>query len=154
MATTTQAVTYTTQIVHIGSGASMAAGVMSGTADISTALDSTNLFNWPLCDIALKISNTASVSSASNYILLYRRDINIDGTNDEPVPATATSLAWSNHLVGAIQVPAFSVASTTYLSLTDIPLTPQCEFYIENKLNTAVGLGWTLKVTPKTNSFT
>lgn len=151
---TNRSIAYSTQIVHIGSGTSLAAGVMSPASDVSVALSSTNLARYPLCDIVLKVSNTASVSSASNYILLYRRDINIDGTNDEPVPATATSLAWSNHLVGAFQVPAYSISmAATYLNLTDIPLTDQCEFFIENKLNTAIGLGWTLKVTPKTDSY-
>jgi hypothetical protein len=153
MAATNQSLVYSTQITHIGSGASMAANVMSGTADISTALDSTNLARYPLADIALMVSNTGSVSSASNYILLYRRDMNFDGTNDEPVPATATSAAWSNHLVGSFTIPPWTVASTTYLSANDIPLSDQCQFYIENKTNTGIGLGWTLKVTPKTNSY-
>lgn len=150
---TNRSTVYSTQIVHIGSGASMAAGAMSAAADVSTALDSTNLVRYPLADVALKVSNTGSVSSASNTILLYRRDLNFDGANDEPVPATATSVAYSNHLVGVYQIPNFTVASTTYLSLSDIPLSDQCEFYIENKTNTGLGLGWTLKVTPKTDSF-
>jgi hypothetical protein len=136
MAATNQSYAYSTQITHIGSGASMAANVMSGTADISTALSSTNLARYPVADVALMVSNTGSVSSASNFIILYRRDINIDGTSDEPVPATATSAAWSNHLVGIFQVPPWTVASTTYLQCTDVPLSDQCEFYIENKLNT------------------
>lgn len=150
---TNQSTVYSTQITHIGSGASMAAGVMSGTADISTALDSTNLGRYPLCDIVLKVSNTGSVSSASNTIILYRRSLNVDGTNDEPVPATATSAAWSNKLVGSFTVPPWTVASTTYLSAEDVVLTDQCEFYIENKTNTGIGAGWTLKVKPKTNSY-
>ena len=131
----------------------MAAGVMSVAADVSTAMDSTNLLRYDRADLAFKISNTASVSSASNYINVYRRDLNFDGTNDEPVPATATSAAWSYHFVGAIPIPPYSVASTTYVSLNDVPISDQCEFYIENKLNTAIGAGWTVKVTPKTDSF-
>lgn len=150
---TNMSVVYSTQITHIGSGASMAAGVMSGSADISTALSSTNLARYPLADLAFKISNTASVSSASNTILVYRRDLNFDGANDEPVPATATSNAYRPHLVGVLTIPPYSVASTSYHSISDVPLSDQCEFYIENKLNTAIGLGWTLKVTPKTASF-
>lgn len=154
MAATTRTVAYSTQIVHIGSGASMAAGAMSASTDISTALvSSTNLGSYALCDVALKVSNTGSVSSASNTILLYRRDLDIDSTNDEPLPATATSNAWRNHLVGVFQIPPYSVASTTYQCLADIPLSPSCEFYIENTLNTGIGLGWTLKVTPKTDSY-
>lgn len=150
---TNRSTVYSTQIIHIGSGTSLAAGVINPSSDVSVALASSNLGRYDRADIALLISNTASVSSASNFLFLYRRDLNFDGTNDEPSPATATSIAWSNHFVAAFQLPPYSVASTTYINLLDIPLTDQCEFYIENKTNTAVGVGWTLKVTPKTDSF-
>lgn len=153
MAATNRSTVYGSQITHIGSGTSLAAGAMSPSSDVSTALDSTNLSRYDRADLAIKISNTGSVSSASNTVIVYRRDINIDGTNDEPTPATATSNAWSNHLVDVIVIPPYSVASTTYWNARDVPLTDQCEFYIENKMNTAVGAGWTLKVTPKTDSF-
>ncbi len=154
MAATNRSTVFSTQITHIGSGASMATATMSVSTDISTALSSTNLGRYAYADIQLMVSSTGSVSSASNTILLYRRDLNFDSTNDDPVPSTATSSAWSNKLVGAFVVPPFSVASTTYLQVTDIPLADQCEFYIENKLNTAIGAGWTLKVLPKTDSYT
>ena len=151
---TNRSIAYTTQIVHVGSGGALAAGAMSAATDVSVALDSTNLLRWPLADVALKISNTGSISSASNTILLYRRDLNFDGTNDEPTPATTASIAYSNHLVGVFQFPAYTAATAaTYQSVADVPLSDQCEFYIENKLNTGVGAGWTLKVTPKTDSY-
>lgn len=150
---TNRSLVYGSQIVHIGSGASMAANAMSASTDVSTALDSTNLLRYPLADIAVKISNTGSVSSASNTILLYRRDLNFDGTNDEPQPSTVASLGYSNHLVGIFQSPNYTAASTWYQSVSDIPLSDQCEFYIENKMNTGIGLGWTLKVLPKTDSY-
>lgn len=143
---------YSTQITHIGSGTSLAAAAMSPSSDVSTALSSTNLGRYPLADLALFISNTASVNSASNTILVYRRDLNIDGTNDEPVPSTAAP-AFRPHMVGIVTVPPFTAASTSYHQLTDVPLSDQCEFYIENKLNTVIAAGWTLKVTPKTDSF-
>lgn len=150
---TTRSTVYSTQVTHIGSGAAMAAAAMSLSTDISTALSSTNLGRYSLADVQLMVSNTGSVSSASNYIVLYRRDLNFDGTNDDPIPATATSAAWSNKLVGVFVVPPWTVASTTYLQLTDIPLSDQCEFYIENKTNTGIGLGWSLKVLPKSDAF-
>lgn len=150
---TTRSIVYGTQVTHVGSGASMAAGAVSQSTDISTALDSTNLLRYPLADLAVKVSNTGSVSSASNEIAVYRRDINFDGTNDEPLPATATSAAWSNHYVGSVIVPPWTAASTTYYNMADVPVTDQCEFYLENKTNTGIGAGWTIKVTPKTDSF-
>ncbi len=69
------------------------------------------------------------------------------------MPATATSAAWRNHLVGVLNTPPWTVASTTFLNFTDVPLTDQCEFYIENLTNSTINAGWTLKVTPKTDSF-
>ena len=149
---TTRTLTYSTQITHIGSGASMAAGAMSGTADISTALSSTNLGRYPLADIAVFISTAASVAAASNSFVLYRRDINFDGTNDEPAPSTAAP-AWRQHVVGVGQVPPWTAASSGYYLFSDVPLSDQCEFYIENTLNATVAAGWTMKVTPKTDSY-
>lgn len=153
MAATNRSIVYASQITHIGSGASFASNAMSASGDISTALDSTNLLRYDRADLAIKISNSTSVSSASNLIYVYRRDINFDSTNDEPVPSTATSAAWRPHPCGVIVMPPYSVASTTYFNITDVPLTDQCEFYIENKLNASIGAGWTIKVTPKTDSF-
>lgn len=151
---TSRSILYSTQITHIGSGGALAAGAMSASTDVSTALSSTNMARYPLADVCINVSNTGSVSSASNTILLYRRDLNFDGTGDDPQPSTTASVAWSNHLVGVYQLPNYTAASaTTTLNLTDIPLTDQCEFYVENKTNTGIGAGWTLKVTPKTDSY-
>lgn len=154
MPATTASVVYSTQIVHIGSGASMAAGVISASTDISTALSSTNLARYPRADVQLYVSNTASISSASNTILLVRRDLNFDGTNDEPLFGTiATNAAYSGHVVGAFVLPPFSAASTSYHQIQDVPLSDQCEFGIQNNTNTAIAAGWTLKVIPKTDSY-
>lgn len=154
MAATIRSVTYSTQITHIGSGASMAAGVMSASTDVSTALSSTNLARYDKADLAIMVSATASISSASASFIVYRRDINFDSTNDEPVPGTATASTWRPHLVGVVTLPAGSNASGVYYSLLqDVPLSDQCEFYIENTLNTAIGAGWTIKVTPKSDAF-
>lgn len=151
---TSRSISYSTQIVHIGSGTSLASNAMSpGGGDISTVLSSTNLARYDKADVALMVINTTSISSASNTIVLYRRDINFDGTNDEPVPSTATSAAFRPHMVGAMQVPPWTVASTTYLNFTDVPIGDQCEFYIENLTNSTINAGWTMKVTPKTDSF-
>jgi hypothetical protein len=141
----------TSQITHIGSGASIAAGGLNVSGDISTALSFTgNLARYPRCDAVLMIAPTASIALASNTLLLYRRDINIDGTNDETVPGASNK----QHYVGTFQVAAATVASTThYTQLTDIPLsgTNDCEFYVENALAVNIPAGWTLKITPKTD---
>ncbi len=153
MAATNRSVVYAAQLTHIGSGTSLASNAINPSSDVSTALSSTNLFRYDRADLAIMVINTTSISSLSNTILVYRRDINFDGSNDEPVPATATSLAWRQHLVGVVVTPPWTVASTTYFNIMDVPLSDQCEFYIENLTNSSINVGWTLKVTPKTDSF-
>ena len=155
MAATTASVVYATQVVHVGSGAALAAGSINVSTDVSTALSSTNLLRYPLADVQLMISHTASLSSLSTALYLYRRDMNVDGTGDEPLPNTVTSTLYKSKLVGVFAAQALGSANTSiqYMQLTDVPLADQCEFYIENATNAAILAGWTLKVLPKTDSF-
>lgn len=145
-------VTTSTQITHIGSGTSLAAGAINPFSDVSVALAGTgNLGRYPRCDVALMIAPTASIASASTNIYLYRRDLNFDGTNDETAPGASNK----QKFMGAFQCNATTTASTThYLQITDVPLpgAGDCEFFIENGLGVNIPVGWTLKVTPKTNT--
>lgn len=146
--------TYSTQITHIGSGASMAAGAMSASSDISTALSSTNLSRYPRADVQLYFQHTATMSSASAFVTLYRRDLNFDGANDEPIPTTATATLYKAKYAGTFIVQPQSATSASYsqyAQITDVPLSDGCEFYIENTSNTSLLAGWTLKVVPKTD---
>ena len=151
MADASVKVTTSTQITHIGSGASMAAGALSASADISTALAGTgNLARYPRADVTLMIAPTASIAAASTNLYLYRRDLNIDGTNDAPIPGVSNKFRY----VGLFQASAATTVSTTqYLEAKDVSLGApgDCEFYIENGLGVNVPAGWTLKVTPKTD---
>jgi hypothetical protein len=151
MADASTKVTTSTQIAYIGSGASIAAGSINVSGDISTALSFTgNLARYPRCDAVLFIAPTASIAAASAFLNLYRRDINIDGTNDETIPGASNK----QHYVGTFQVAAATVASTThYTQITDVPLSGSndCEFYLENTLAVNIPAGWTLKITPKTD---
>jgi len=139
---------YSTQVTAISGTANVAAAGFNGSAEV-VAMNSANHYNMPLADGALFISLSTSVSSASNFVNLYRRDINIDGTGDSPLPQSAAP-AYSNLFVGAFLVPPFTATSTAYLALTDIPLTLDCEFYIENKTNATIVQPFTLKLKPKT----
>jgi hypothetical protein len=134
------------------STATVAVGDVSGTASVVAALSSTNHSNYPLGIAELSFTGTNSISSASATINLYRRDINVNGTADNPVLSTATNALWLNNYVGSFVAAATSASFSTAQDLTinDIPLSPECEFYIENKLNIPVGANWVLKVTPKT----
>lgn len=146
---------YTTQITHIGSGTSLAAGAISPSSDVSTALSSTNLARYPKADLQLKVQHTTSMSSASAAIVLYRRDLNFDSTNDEPIPSTATNTLYKAKFMGVFTAQPSSVTSnshTLYMQLNDVPLADECEFYIENATNAPILAGWTLKVVPKTDA--
>jgi hypothetical protein len=151
MADASTKVVSTSQITHIGSGASIAAGGLSVSADVSTALSfSGNLARYPRCDVVLSIAPTASIALASCYLNLYRREMAIDGANNAAAPGASNKRTY----VGTFQVAAATVASTThYTQLTDIPLsgTNDCQFYLENTLAVNIPAGWTLKITPKTD---
>lgn len=154
MAATTRTWAYTTQVAVVSSGASMPSNAMSGTADISSSLTSTNHANYPYAEIAINVAMAGTVSSLSNVIMLYRRDLNIDGTNSAPAPATAAP-AYSAIPVGMFFVPPVTASSVLYLSPIGGPveLVANCAFFIENKTNQTINAGWTLKATPKTDSF-
>jgi len=142
---------YTTQFTGASDTATIAAGAFNNSSTIVSSLTATNHNDWPMADVTLTFSGTNSISSASCWIVLYRRDINVDGTTDNPVPSTATP-AHSSLPVGVFVAPLYTVSFSTAiaLTLTDIPLAKECEFYVENKLNIPIGANWTLKVTPKT----
>jgi len=146
----------TTQIVHVGSGTSLAANAFMPSSDVSTALTSTNLALYPRADIQLFIKHTATMSSASQSVYLYRRDLNFDGTGDEPVPNSATNTLYKAKFIGAFTAQPQSATSnshSSYMQIVDVPLPGncECEFYIENGTNTSILAGWTLKVLPKTD---
>lgn len=151
MADASTKVTTSTQITHIGSGASIAAGAFSGSADVSTSLARAgNLGAYPRCEIQIKVQGTASINSTSQNLHLYRRDINIDGTSDETVPGSSNK----QHHVATMQVPAGTAASWTHFINVDnvpLPAAADCEFYLESALGVNITAGWSLKVTPKTN---
>ena len=58
-------------------------------------------------------------------------------------------------MVGLFIASATTTASVSqYLQATDVPLPGgDCEFYIENGLGVNIPVGWTLKVTPKSDAF-
>lgn len=139
------------EIVHVGSGNSLTPGAF-GPSSFSTALSGTgNLSNYPRCDVTLFVVPTSSIASQSATVALYRRDINIDGTNDETVPDASNR----NKFMGAFNLKFGTTVTTThYVQMTDVPLPGRgdCEFYISNDLNCNIPAGWTLKITPKTDA--
>ena len=143
--------TYLSPITVSSSSATVAVGDVSGTASVVTNLSSANHSNYPLADAVLIFTGTNSISSASASINLYRRDINIAGTSDSPILQTATATYYMEKYIGSFKAQASGASFTTAQNLecNDIPLSDDCEFYIEDKLNIPVGAGWVLTVRPK-----
>ena len=154
MPATTASIVYTTQIIYIGSGAALSATAINPSTDISTALaGSTNLARYPNADLELTYSATASIGSVSNFVTIYRRDMNsADGTPDDPQPQTNPTITYKNKYVATFIAPSNTTANTTTtLTQRDVPLAGgDCEFYIENSLGVTMSAGWSLKVQPKT----
>lgn len=140
------------EVTVSSSTATVAVGDVSGTATVVTNLTSANHANYPYGRAVLTFSGTNSISSASATVNLYRRDMNVNGTADSPELSTATNSLYLRKYVGTFVAKATSASFTANQELTieEFPLSKDCEFYIENKLNIPVGASWVLKVTPKT----
>lgn len=121
----------------------------SGASDVFIAADDADLAsaqhsNFPLCDFVLKADFGAAVGAGS-VVNLYRQDLNIDGANDSPAPATT----YAHLFVGSVVIPT-GTSATGYYPLTDVPLILDQQFSIENKTGQNISIGWDLKAWPKT----
>jgi len=129
---------YGAQLTVISDASAIAS--TSFNAGTVTALTQTDFCS--LADAVLDIT-LAVAPAAGKAAHLYRRDKNIDGVNHAPVP----DANFKNIYVGSF--PLDLVATRQFISLTDIPLTKDQEFYIENDSGQST-IGTTiLKVTPK-----
>jgi hypothetical protein len=80
--------TSSTQKTAISGTANLASNGFNGSTEV-TSLSSTDTRSGRLADGVFFGSFSTSVSSASNSLVIYRRDLNIDGTNDAPQPQSA-----------------------------------------------------------------
>lgn len=139
---------YSSEVTAISSTATVASTGFNSSAEV-TSLSSAQTGKYPLADAALFASFSTSISSASNVCVLYRRDLNIDGSNDAPIPQ-AGAPAYSHIAVGQFIIPPYTAASSGYFFCPDVPLAGDCEFYLENKTNATIDAGFTVKIKPKT----
>ncbi len=96
----------------------------------------------PLADAVLTVT-LAVAPAAGAAIHLYRRDMAIDGANNAPVP----DANFKNIYLGSF--PLDLVSTTQSLKLTDVPLTINQEFYLENDAVQSTSGTTSLKITPK-----
>ena len=118
--------------------------VTSGASVINTAFSvaptSSVVGSHVLADAVL--SGTFAVAPvASQSVHLYRRDMNIKGVSAAPAPLASNK----NIYVGSF---ILSTDVTQTINLPAIPLSPDCEFYIENDSGQTLNAGWTLDIKP------
>ena len=138
-------ISYKTTINHIVNGAQVSNGGLSVQGDIDNAISSTNTGDYPLCNVILTFTPSAT-TVAGDTIDLYRRDIQIVGTSDAPVPVSD----FLNKYMGSFVVDVDTIEQ--FLQLSGIPLAKECEFYIFNNLDGALTINntWDLDVQPYT----
>lgn len=119
-----------------------ASAISAGAFNAGTITPLTQTIFAPLGDAVLTVT-MLTAPAAGKAFHLYRRDKNVDGANSATVP----SLTYKSVYVGSF--PLALVATAQTISLTDIPLTVDQEFYIENGSGVATTGTTVLKVTPK-----
>lgn len=121
--------------------------ISSTSAIATTAFSATTLLpvvsTAPLADAVLDVAILTTAPVAGDAFHLYRRDLNVSGTNDSTVP----DANFKNTYVGSF--PLDLVTTRQYISLTDIPLTADQEFYVENDTLQSTTGTTVLTVTPK-----
>lgn len=125
------------------SGASAASNAFVSAGTLAASAHS----GYTGSDLVLVGTMAASVSSASNFFSVYARPLNIDSTNDAPVPGSS----FTGGFVGALLISGSSASGAQTAILQDVPNSwADVEFYVENKCNATLNAGWTLKAVPKT----
>jgi hypothetical protein len=112
-------------------------------------LETSQHLNYPSLDFTLNAVFSSS-HAAGGYVALYARPLDIDSTSDADAPGAS----YLSKLVGIFLVPGNSATSgaTHVILCEDVPSSPlgPVEFFVDNKTNSPIAAGWTLKCTPKT----
>lgn len=136
--------TYASQVTLEESGASTADAAFTAADDADLTVS--NHFGYPLADFVLACQFATLPTTDAAPINLYRRELNIDSTNDAPAP----SADYPKNYVGSFLVDnSVAINTNMYLDLVNVPLTEDCEFFIENATGQTISAGWDLRCTPK-----
>lgn len=132
-----------TPVTHVAAGAAVSSGSVSAAPDAVYSV-ATNGGGYPDADVVLTTSFGAAPSVQASILLLVRQ-MNADGTNDEPQPSASFPYKQAGRFV-------ISADTTQTLTLRVRDLPPQCEFYLFNttSVGQAMSAGWTLKINPIT----
>lgn len=137
----------TTDAVDDTTTSSVADGAMSVAADITAW---TNDDDAPLAMLVLLWQYPSGTIDGS--INIHVRPINIDGTNDPPVPTATDQLGYA----GTFQIATAQSATTDTPYTQIIPLLPfatktsqEYEFYLFNDSGVSMSANWDLDIIPK-----
>lgn len=126
------------------SGASISAGAVAQADDANYVLSS-DAANWPDAEFVLTCAfGTAPTEGRS--VNLLARPLDIDSTNDAPVPEAARP----THYVGSFVVD--NTTSTQYLNLQGIvayDLPRNAAYYLHNGADQTLSSGWKLVALPR-----
>ena len=130
------------------STSSIADAAFSVTADITAW---TNDDDSPACVMQLTCQWSV-VPTDGSVINIYARKMNIDGTNDSPIPSAANLDQYIGSFVadGAVGTATDAYLVTNWLTLPNHYTSQVYEFYIENQTGQTISADWDLDITPVT----
>jgi len=131
-----------------GSTSAISDGAFSVAADITTF---TNADDAPACVMVLRCQ-WATLPTDGTVINIYARKLNIDSTNDSPVPDAANldQFIGSFTADGTVSTATNTFLVTNWLALPNHKTSQEYDFYLENNTGQTISSGWTLKLTPST----
>lgn len=134
--------------VDDGSTSAITDGSFSVAADISTF---TNNDDAPFCVMVFRCQ-WATLPTDHTSIDIFARKLNIEGTNDSPVPDAANL----DQRIGAFTVDGTVAINTNTFLVTDWLRLPnhksiqEYDFYFQNNSGQTITAGWAAWITPAT----
>lgn len=131
-----------TQKTLVSSGASLANNAMSG-ASASTYNRAVDGSDFPDASFVLSVA-FGTAPTVNTTLDLYARELDIDGTDDAPVPTTT----YKRRYIGSFVL--INQTATQYLKILAFDVPKLAEYYLHNNATgQTISAGWMLKITPR-----
>lgn len=134
--------------VDDGSTSSIADGAFSVAADLTAF---TNADDAPSCVMVFQCQ-WATQPTDGSVINIYARKLNVESTNDTPVPDAANldQFIGSFTVDGTVATSTDAFQVTSWLTLPNHISSQIYEFYFENQTGQTISAGWEAFLTPVT----
>lgn len=121
------------------------------SAAAGTTYSQTDTGDYPDALFVLTTAGFGGTPTAGTTIDVYIRPLDIDGTTDQPAPATGASTdAYKGRYACSFIVKASSSSGDSYAAIAyDIPRAGEASLY-NNGTGQSLSANWTLKMTPRT----